>query len=451
VTELTLIHPDPGFGGKEKRAFPRLHWKAPIRSTSGEEYLVQDFSPGGVGLISKIALKARQFIEFALNPPGVMSPTVLTCQVLWVRKDQRSEEYIAGTRFVSDSENEYSLTRYLYNVIKSRIEGDSVSLTPINLLSKENLDRSLVNKIQNVELPPFFRSQIATSRRFNHRPEYIWKWCYQAMKETTLSTVHPEFAQLLDNTKLTSFMLSILLDDLADEKGDTSLLEECCKMIFFRQPIDFSGFSEEDRLQGNFIKNLWTIIQSNMKQFARFDEFSEIIHYDFQQIVNTLKYALLSNKTPGMINEREAILYEGNNINVMTDLMMDIMCSPAFEAGELGLLREVGWHAQMMCKIANWVSTWKREVRIGDWTSGVIAKGLGENVIEPKSLFRDNHAAVINNIEESGVEESLLCDWERHRIWIAKHCDQIKSVDLRAYSRGIEAFYRMQLISKGLQ
>jgi hypothetical protein len=272
------------------------------------------------------------------------------------------------------------------------------------------------------------------------------------MIATVLSSVDAAYLTTLGNTKFAGFMLSILLDDLADEQSDSHiLLEECEKMIFLNKPLNLKKVPLSERPQAEFIGHMWGMIQINMRQFPRFEPLKEIIRYDFERIVDTLRYARLSNKFCNAINEEEAFIHEGNNINVSIDAMMDVMCSPSFDLSELGKLREHVWHAQMMCKIANWIATWRREVLIGDWTSGIIAMGLRAGIITHDNLLKGNRSMIVKQIENSALEENLMLEWQNHRVWIRERARDVRSVDLNKYLKGIEQFYRMQMFSVGLQ
>lgn len=439
--------------GVERRAFPRLPWRSLMPLDLGEGTEIQDFSPSGIGFRANHPIHPHQIFE--LTPQGSLAfgGAKVPCEVLWARPDRKHDVYVGGARFlhVPSGRVNQPLTKYLYSVLKSGQHQVPVSFAPLILLEDEVEATRVVERVKGAALPPFFAEMVDRAKGFTRRRDYAWKWCYEAMKHTQLSCVDPIYSHLLDNTKLCGFLLSILLDDLADEAHDPTLIQEAIKMMQSRNGLDVRKVPPADRPQADFLNGLWDMIQKNVWQFPRYFEFRDLLYYDFERIADTLRYAHLSNNRTRMINEQEAILHEGNNINVMIDAMLDIMCSPAFVHDELGNLREIAWHGQMMCKIANWVATWRREVAVNDWTSGIIAAALRANVISHADLDARNDKKVIEKIENSCVEADFLWKWEQHRSWILENVGVVRSVDVKRYLAGLEKFFQMQLFSKGLQ
>lgn len=448
MVDLRLIASEEPSQGQNRRAYVRIPFPYSVASQVGGRFEVRDFSPGGVGIVSSERFEDQHFVRFSIAVPGMPEPVPFTCEILW-RKNLGTGEHFAGTRFVDQGLTQ-TITKYLYSAVRDR-GNQTVTLTPLTLVSQPEAADRIVAGIQALKLPPFFEELAQRARAFSRRPAYIWKWCYQAMKALTLNSVDSSFESILSGAKFAGFLFSILLDDLADEEKDSRLLDEVGQRIILGKPLNLENVTLKERQTAEFLEDLWRIIQGNMRQFPRYAEFNDLVQYDFEQIFGTLKYSRLSNRYVTMINEQEAVLYEGNNINVMIVAMLDLMCSPGVDVKELGMFREAVWNGQMMCKIANWIATWRREIRVGDWTSGIVAHALRTGVLKYDDLSDENTATIVRAIENSTVEEDFMWKWEKRRRWILTHVDDIKSVDMRTYLKGLETFYQMQLVSRGLQ
>ena len=167
--------------------------------------------------------------------------------------------------------------------------------------------------------------------------------------------------------------------------------------------------------------------------------------------MQSVRYALLINLHPNCINEAEETIHQSYGLHVMMNATFDLMCSSKFDMRELGLLRETVLSAQLMCRIANWVATWEREVVSKDFTSGVIAAALRANIITAQELKAcEDPIELTTRIKDSHIEGKLLVEWERYWHVIERNSHSISSVDLRAYLKGIETFYQMQIASQKL-
>ena len=180
------------------------------------------------------------------------------------------------------------------------------------------------------------------------------------------------------------------------------------------------------------------------------EEFKDLIQYDLEQSISSLQYAYLSNTMFNILNEQEAMLYEGNNINVILNGMLDITCSPDFRTDMLGALREALCHAQMMCKISNWLSTWEREVKVSDWTSGVIAAAMSEGIIEKSDLANEDKFSIIRKINHSLVPERLMRQWDWHRNRFIQKLTHFESIDLKSYLKALDQFLKIEMALKVL-
>ena len=125
------------------------------------------------------------------------------------------------------------------------------------------------------------------------------------------------------------------------------------------------------------------------------------------------------------------------------------MCSPDFDLDEIGALREAVWHAQYMGRIGNLVTTWERELREGDFTSGVFAHAVIHGSLSIGQLSRGDRDTIANAIRVGQHEEHFMRRWQQHRKCLIGLQRSIHSVDLRPLVEGLERLISLHVASRG--
>ena len=109
------------------------------------------------------------------------------------------------------------------------------------------------------------------------------------------------------------------------------------------------------------------------------------------------------------------------------------------------------WHAQSMGRIGNLLSTWQREVRTRDFTSGVFARALEQGDLQVDDL-KSASTEVLERTIECGNHDTYFIDrWRFHQRAIQAIVPRIRSVDLRPLLAGLERLIAMELGSRGLK
>ncbi len=209
-------------------------------------------------------------------------------------------------------------------------------------------------------------------------------------------------------------------------------------------------FNKKDRKYLALIKGLWKFIQMDIKTYPRYKEFKDIFYYDIRQFLNTALYSQLINTKQEFINLVEHEAYSHHNMQGMVCLDIDLMCSPTFDIKEAGLFREVSWITQQMGRIDNLIVTWQKEIYENDFTSGVFAYSIKNNIIKVDDLKKSKEM-VIKQIQTSRTEEYFLKQWEDYYKKLTYLAKSIHSVNIRKIIKGHEKFLNMHLISRGLE
>lgn len=282
------------------------------------------------------------------------------------------------------------------------------------------------------------------------RNTFLWKWVRRGLEITTLSCVRGDLKDFLCDTKLLGVILDVLLDDVADARADTEFLENLIA-ITEGKPVPGHQIPAGDRDYYLYTQRVWNWIVERVRGFPRYEELKDLLSYDYRQLMNVMRYSTLVNHHPAMMNPVEHDLYLPHNMHMMVSGTLDLMCSPDFDIRELGRLRQVIWYAQQMGRIGNLVSTWEREIKEKDYSSGIFGLGLVNGVLTLEDLEQGDAVALAEKIRQGNLEAHFLCQWKDRREKIQQAAETIQSVDVGALVRGLEMLIQLHLGSRGLK
>lgn len=282
---------------------------------------------------------------------------------------------------------------------------------------------------------------------FGKRSEFLWKWLGVVYREAgvTLSTVEPKYLDSVTDTKILFTMLFSILDDTSEFYKDEELLENLLSIISNNSKK--SIIDQDNRLV--FFKKLWNHFTHELAKLPRYEEFTDMFTYDFNQVINSVRFCYLMNKKPEYMNLQEMEIFGSYNMIVFLLNGIDLMASPKFDEEDLPHIRTIFWNSQQMARIGNWLSTWKREIKEEDVSSGVFAYALSNNIISIDELKNMNEEEIVKKIEDSNMYEYFTCLWKERFDSIRKIKVSIKSVDIDQYIKGLETLIKLHLASEG--
>jgi hypothetical protein len=304
------------------------------------------------------------------------------------------------------------------------------------------------DQILTKQFSPELAPWIAAYERTGQRSGYIWKWCLHGVELTTLSCVAESWRTHVCDTKVLGGILNVLIDDAADRPGREALLAELFKLTYNESPR-LRRFPVADRRYGEFTCEVWSAFRSRAKCYPCYDPYSPLLQFDLAQLFNTVRYSHLVNSNPYILNVVEHDDYSPQGMGLLGFAMLDLMCSPDFNMTDLGRLREAMWHAQWMARIGNLVTTWQREVKDRDYTSGVFAHAVANHDVTVEQLLSADPAQIATAIERGGHEAYYIHRWKQHRTDMERLLPHVKSVDLAAMLRGLERLLQTELVSRG--
>lgn len=278
---------------------------------------------------------------------------------------------------------------------------------------------------------------------------YLWRWARQGVEVTMLSSVAPKLRDEVCDTKVLGVMLDVLVDDVADRNGEAAVLESLLALPLRDELPDLHRFSEEEQAYAQLVLDLWREIHTRAGRYPRYQEFAAVLRYDYVQLFNTMRYSHLLNRNPALLNVVEHDLYLPHNMHMMVSATLDLMCSPSFDAAEIGRVREAAWLGQCMGRIGNLTTTWERELGEGDFTSGVYARALMQGDLTLRQLRQVDPDAIRAAIVGGQHEAHFLARWQEHRREILGKRPRVKSVDLHQLVLGLQRLICLHLGSRG--
>jgi hypothetical protein len=310
----------------------------------------------------------------------------------------------------------------------------------------------VVAEIKAIEFSPYLQRWIGEYEKVGQRGRFLWQWCKKGVGLTTLPCVSPELREHVMETKMLSILFGTLIDDIADREQDREMLQMAISLVsaddWMSERLGLWTGRRRDYLET--IARLWSEVWRRCQSYPRFSEFEFLLRFDNEQSLNAMRYALLANQIPAILNSTEHDLYQPHNMQIMFMASVDLCASVTFDSNELGIAREIFWHAQRMGRIGNMLTTWEREVLDRDFTSGVFAHALGRGLLSPPDLRKLPAFEIMSTLETAECQAHFIRDWNNQRAQMAAKIEKVHSFDLRPYLQGFERLIVLHLGSRGL-
>ena len=307
---------------------------------------------------------------------------------------------------------------------------------------------NFLDRIDRVSLPePVDSLAERYDALFDERDRFLWRWIYSLFPAFTLSTVPDAHARHVRAQKTVLTMYVTVLDDLVEHHGDRRTFEEARRLSRSPDAVDRDRVTVTDE-QFAFIEELWNTFDEGVSDAPRHDEFADVFGYDMRQTTNAMHYSALLNRHPRIANLDGARRYDAHNMVMFPYADVDLMYSPSFSLADFGTLRDLLWDLQELARIGNWLTTWEREVREGDYTAGVVVLALEEGVVTPERLQQSPGEAV-QAIQDSEVEAHFRQRWRTKHATVRTRQFDTESVDLRGLVDGMETVFEYHRASRG--
>ncbi len=314
----------------------------------------------------------------------------------------------------------------------------------------------LLTEVHDHTLPPDVRDLVDDYQDIHvSRPPFMWKWVHRLAPQNTLPCVDGAYGDAVLDIKTITILYITLLDDILEKTGDRATFHEVGKHVTRGQTPDPSR-PAVDTAYVEFAGRVWDALLDRLRAAPRFDTYADLFRFDLRQAITAVEYSVLAADHPEFATLSDLERYESHNMGMFAYADIDLMHSSADVRDEFGTLREAVWTGQVMARIGNWVSTWERELREGDFSAGPIVYALEEGILSRADLARaardaDAADAVVTRLEDHGVDGEFLTRWERQYHTLRRYEREFDSFDLGPFVDGTEEVLRYHLASTGLK
>ncbi|MFA1610298.1 hypothetical protein [Halobellus rubicundus] len=328
---------------------------------------------------------------------------------------------------------------------------------------------ALLESVYEHDLPPEIQELVAEYGRLDgDRSTFLWKWIHHLAPKNVMPFVDESDRDTvaINNTMLVIFVT--LLDDLIEKRRDYETFDAITSLVRLKGWSDGTAFGHGpgrtdggasdgtaiDEPYAAFAVRVWDTLLDRLERSPEFDRYAPLFRFDVSQIVTSIEYSMLVIEHPELASVEDLERYESHNMGMHSFLDIDLMYAPASQQEDLPVLRDAVEIAQEMARIGNWLSTWEREVREGDVSSGVVVSALERGIVDvgdlPDPEDPDPAAAdrVISRINDHDVESALLSTWnDKYRRLVALD-READTVDLGPFIDGTEEVLRYYLASR---
>ncbi len=433
----------------EKRQSRRFSTNLTLSKQTNPFLSILDISSGGLKLTGRLGeeMRPRQIFHLDFSLTSAFPNIHAAVEIVWVTQDLKKQRIFVGAKFTDISPYHKSALLY-YGCQKHHSKynlSHDFTFHFFNLLKRNSL-RSSISDVHQLSIPENLKKQLSPYSDLTIRNEFFFNCCYKAMRETTLQCVDLNLRKEVIETKFHAFLFSVILDDLLDQGKEYALLEAVLKIPFAEQEPNTAQLSPHSKDLFNKLKSLWIHFYKRLQNAPRFKQFHDIFKLDYLQFIQSIHYASILHHMPQMNNLYEAQTLHPHSIHVSIHSTIDLMYSTLFDLTDLPPLRHITLVGQYMSHITNWITSWERELFIDDFTSGVYAYAIDQQLISFEQLLdKSRKQEVVQRIKNSSYREYffLLLDGCREEL---ERCQKnIKSVDVAQYIKGIENLFLMQI------
>jgi hypothetical protein len=321
---------------------------------------------------------------------------------------------------------------------------------------------TLLRSVRDHELPPEIRELIEAYESVSGaRSRFMWKWIHRLAPRNTMPFVDDDHAAAVATDKTMLVLFITLLDDLVEKRGDYETFDAITGLVRLGgidagAPVPSAADAEIDEGYATFAARVWNRLEERIRRGARYDRYASLYRFDVGQVLAAIEYSTLAIERPELATPSDLRRYEAHNMGVCAFADIDLMHATVDLDGELSTFRDAVHTAQRMARIGNWLSTWERELREGDCSSGVVVAALDRGIVDPGELSAfagsdSEVAAAVERIEDHGLEAELLAEWNDEYRRLVEVSDRIEAADLDPFVDGTEAVLRHHLASRGFK
>jgi DNA-binding response OmpR family regulator len=417
-----------------------------------------------------VNLPFDEYLLKPIDPETLVETTRILAQRVLFEEKSRAFFRLASKKLSLDADgtdregsDEYDTLREQMQELRSELDEtiNEVFESDLSLTLSSTVDtadaQSLLAEIHEHPLPDGLTELIDDYQTLQTaRPLFMWKWVHRLAPQNTLPCVEQPFIEAVPVDKTITILFVTLLDDILEKQQDRSTFDELSKIPSEQRNADPTR-PDVDAEYVSFAQRVWDTLLDRIQRGPNYENYEELFRYDIEQAINSIEYSNIAIRRPDLTTMSDLERYESHNMAMFAYADIDLMHSSTDLRDDLPTLREMIWTAQLMARIGNWVSTWEREFREGDYSSGVVVSALEAGVISREEITELDGAdperieACIERIRESGIEKELLTRWELSHHRLRNYNEELSRFDLGPFIDGTEEVLRYHLSSTGLK
>jgi len=318
-------------------------------------------------------------------------------------------------------------------------------------LTRKLTNPLLMQDIAKITLPEILNDFIETYQQIGgERGTFLWKWVYHNLHYYTLSSVSPDEKEKIITLKTLLTIFVAIFDDMADVDKDVKTIYELQKVPHHVEQVDLSKVSEKNRQLFALSLDIWRYFIAAIREHPRYSYFEDMLFFDVKQLINSFLYACIINQNPSLMSYSESAIYGYHNMMMIIYCDVDLIASQNIKNEEVPILREIFWRGQKMGRIGNWLTTWKREIKDNDFSSGIFAYHVITHELSSPITFQHQHD-IEQSINNSETEEHFFSEWQRYFSEIKTLGQSVDSIDVNHYLLALENLLKNHILSSGLK
>jgi len=311
---------------------------------------------------------------------------------------------------------------------------------------------ALVKAIKSLELCPSLQSlidQFDMLREhhpiYAHRPFYMWQWMQAGYQLTSLNLPDADFLRS-NSVKCRIGFLTVLLDDICDLGRDRTDFDQCVLALK-------GHINQYDMGLYQLIADTSSAFHGALTQAPNYALLKPALEEAYQKWIDTFEYSLLIQEEAFRLEQTwerhlENISHSGT---VYLGGVIDLLFAPNLLAHQASAVAAVSLRTQKLIQIANWITSWKRELAQGDLTSGVFSMALENHWIDWDDLKNGSIGKTRQQIQNSPAEDYLWNEWKRLRVEGYQIAMEAQLPMLDGYVESFSALMFIQLASTELR
>lgn len=231
---------------------------------------------------------------------------------------------------------------------------------------------------------------------YKHRTIFFWKWIKFAFELSTLNTI--EDKEKVIQLKMKTVIFVYALDDICDELRDEKLLNSIIQSI-----------NEGIPKRNDLLVNLWSDLSNEYQNTPNYSVLKKELESAQTTILDSFQWA---QKSGNVLSQKINLNQYLNNVSPTNCVHLAAVIDLLFvnDLSKNKSIFEASLDTQKMAQIGNWISTWQREIKQNDYSSGLLIYLVNTGYIRVADLNKSPDK-IIAIIKEVKAEEYFMEYW----------------------------------------